>query len=227
MSKSVFLLLAAIFLPATCLPAFSRDIAFKENAGRYYAHANLEQGTAVGADFLGKYLPVSGMTIYSDEYIFVEVALFGPASRRVDFQNGQFSLKINGTTLMPQAPGLVTVTNNFPEMSAQPQIVLDGGVGDGQIEIGGHDRKPRFPGDDPSHTPTARTQAPTDASNGQVPPNPTKPDDLVRSAEFPTGSHELPVGGYLFFHYEGKLKKIKHAELSYQGPLGSATLVLR
>ncbi len=210
-----------------CLPLTSREITVKENAGRYYAHAGLQEGTAVGADFLGKYLPISGMTIYSDEYIFVEVAFFGPGGRQVDFQNGQFTLKLNGTTLLPQAPGLVTVSNNFPEMSAQPQIVLNGGVGGDQIEVGGQDRKPRFPGDDPSHTPTPMPKAPTDASNGQVQPSPAKPDDLVKSAEFPTGSHALPAAGYLFFHYEGKLKKIKHADLNYQGPLGSATLTLR
>jgi hypothetical protein len=214
-------------LALVCLPVSSREIPLKENAGRYYAHTVLQGGIAVGADFLGKYLPVAGMTVYSDEYIFVEVAFFGPASRRADFQTGQFTLRLNGTELTPQPPGMITLANNFPEMEARPEVVLDGGAGNGQIEIGGRDGKPRFPGDDPAHTPTTRPQAPTDSSNGQVQPNQTKPDDLVKAAEFPTGAHALPVGGYLFFHYEGKLKKIKHAELSYQGPLGSATLSLR
>jgi hypothetical protein len=129
---------------------------------------------------------------------------------------------------MPQAPGLVTLNNNFPVMESKPQIVFDGGDGNGQVEIGGAQRKPRFPGDDPEHTPAPPIpQAPTDTSRGQVPPKQQNPDELVRSAQLPAGSHALPAAGYLFFHFEGKLKKIKHAELAYKGPLGSATLTLR
>lgn len=216
-------------LLAICLPQIEgRDITVKENAGRYFAHADLKSGAAIGADFLGRYLPVSGMTIYSDEYIFVEVAFFGAAGSRTEFSNSQFTLRVNGTTLMPQAPGLVTLNNNFPVMESKPQIVFDAGDGNGQVEIGGAQRKQRFPGDDPEHTPAPPVpQAPTDISGGQVPPKQQNPDELVRAAELPAGSHALPTAGYLFFHFEGKLKKIKHAELDYKGPLGSATLTLR
>jgi hypothetical protein len=69
-------------------------------------------------------------------------------------------------------------------------------------------------------------QVPVDPSNGQVKKTQT-PEDAVRTAELPQGIHALPIGGYLFFAYEGKLKKIKHAELHYKGPLGEATLKLR
>src|SRR3954453_23017587 len=100
-------------LLAVCLPQIEgRDITLKENAARYFAHADLKAGAAIGADFLGRYLPVSGMTIYSDEYIFVEVAFFGTAGSRAEFNNDQFTLRVNGTTLMPQAPGAVTLNNN-------------------------------------------------------------------------------------------------------------------
>jgi hypothetical protein len=168
------------------------------------------------------------MTIYSDEYIFIEVAFFGAAGSRAEFNNDQFTLRVNGNTLMPQAPGLVTLNNNFPVMESKPQIVFDGGDGNGQVEIGGSQRKPRFPGDDPAHTPNPPvTQAPADISGGQVPRKQQNPDELVRAAELPSGPHALPAAGYLFFHFEGKLKKIKRAELEYKGPLGTATLTLR
>jgi hypothetical protein len=205
--------------------AQARDVPVKEAASKYYAHADLSEGAAMGADFLGRYLPVGGMTVYSDEFIFVEVAILGKSGKRVEIKNDQFSLRINGTALAPQAPGVITTFNNFPEMESRPDVVL--GDGSGQIDIGGSGRKPRFPGDDPAHTPTPLPQAPADPAGGQVQRKPPNPDELVRGAELPTGSRSLPVAGYLFFHYEGKLKKIKHAELEYKGALGNATLTLR
>jgi hypothetical protein len=49
----------------------------------------------------------------------------------------------------------------------------------------------------------------------------------VANAALPEGSHVTPVSGYLFYHYLGKLKAIKHAELIYSGPTGETTVVLR
>ena len=215
----------AMCLLAALLPGQGTQV--KENAGQYYAHANLDQGFSIGADFLGKYLPVRGATVYSDEYIFVEVALFGAPGRKIDIHSGQFSLKINGRDLKPQPPGIVTLNDNFPEMVARPQIVFDGGAGDGEVRVGGSETKPRFPGDDPGHTPRQIPQASTDPSQGQAPKSGKAPNEVVKASELPEGSHALPLAGYLFFVFEGKLKKIKHAELQYKGPIGAATLTLR
>ena len=213
---------AAFTLPAVR----GREIPLKEGSSQYLAHADLAQNVSVGADFLGRYLPVTGMTIYSDEYLFVEVAFFGAKGARAEFKPEQFSLTINGTALVPQPPGMVTLWNGALEMNPRPQVVT-GAPGGGSIEIGDPTRKPRFPGDDPAHTPTTPVpQAPTDPSGGQVKKTQNR-DDVVRAAELPQGTHVLPVAGYLFFAYEGKLKKIKHAELHYKGPLGNATLTLR
>jgi len=226
MSLKPFLLASgAIFLLASLSPGQGTRV--KANAGQYFAHAALDKGYSIGADFLGKYLPVPGATVYSDEYIFVEVALFGEPGRKVDIQTGQFVLKINGRDLTPQPPGMVTLYDNFPEMVARPKIVLDGGTGNGEIQVGGTEAKHRFPGDDPAHTPQGIPQASTDPSQGQVSKSGKTPDEIVKASELPEGSHALPSAGYLFFVYEGKLKKIKHAELEYNGPLGSASLSLR
>lgn len=207
---------------------FGLEIPLKEGSSQYLAHADLAQHVSVGADFLGRYLPVAGTTIYSDEYLFVEVAFFGARGTSTEFKPAQFSLTINGTTLMPQPPGMVTLWNGALEMNPRPQVVAGGGPGNGgSIEIGDPARRPRFPGDDPAHTPTnPAPQVPVDPSGGQVKKTQT-PDEAVRAAELPQGTHVLPLGGYLFFAFEGKLKKIKHAELHYKGPLGEATLTLR
>jgi hypothetical protein len=196
---------------------FGREIPLKEGSSQYLAHADLAQHVSVGADFLGRYLPVAGTTIYSDEYLFVEVAFFGARGTSTEFKPAQFSLTINGTTLTPQPPGMVTLWNGALEMNPRPQVVAGGGPGNGgSIEIG-----------DPAHTPTNPVpQVPVDPSGGQVKKTQT-PDEAVRAAELPQGTHVFPLGGYLFFAFEGKLKKIKHAELHYKGPLGEATLTLR
>lgn len=219
---------ARLFVAGMLLAAavFSREIPLKEGSTQYLAHADLAQHVSIGADFLGRYLPVPGTTVYSDEYLFVEVAFFGAKGITAEFKPDQFWLVVNGASLTPQPPGAVTLWNGALEMSPRPQVV-GGKVDDGTIEIGGPSRTPRFPGDDPAHTPRDPVpQVPVDPSNGQVKKTQT-PDEAVRSSELPQGAHALPVGGYLFFAYEGKLKKIKHAELHYKGPLGEATLKLR
>lgn len=215
----------AIFLFATL--STGQGTKVKADAGQYFAHATLDKGYSIGADFLGKYLPVPGATVYSDEYIFVEVALFGAPGRKIDIHTGQFVLKINGRELKSRPPGMVTLEDNFPEMVARPEIVMDGGVGNGEAQVGGPETKQRFPGDDPAHTPHRIPQASTDPSQGQVSKSGKTPDEIVKASELPEGSHALPLAGYLFFVYEGKLKKIKHAELEYTGPLGGASLTLR
>jgi hypothetical protein len=222
---------AALLSTALAIQCLAQGTQAKENASQYYAHGQLSQGDSIGADFLGKYLPIQGGAVYSDEYVFVEVALFAPAAAKpgakTDIEWNHFKLKVNGQSLTAQPPGMVTLEGNFPEMVARPQVILDGGAGNGQIEVGGTERKPRFPGDDPSNTPQPVPRASTDASDGQVAQNAPDPGSAVKAAVLPEGAHTLPVSGYLCFVFEGKLKKIKHAELEYAGPLGKATLTLR
>jgi hypothetical protein len=205
----------------------SQGTQTKESAAQYYAHAGLQQGASIGADFLGKYLPIPGNAVYSDDYVFVEVALFAPHGRRIEVKDEHFKLRVNGTSLNVQVPGMVTLTNGFPEMSTRPEVVLDAGAGDRNIEVGGPERKPRFPGDDPQYT-AGRPLPRTSTDGKQEQPRPVQtPVDAVNSSVLQEGEHALPASGYLCLGFEGKLKKIKHAELIYNGPLGSATLKLR
>jgi hypothetical protein len=219
-----FSLLICALSVLTVTGVSGRQIPVKEDAAKYLAHAELTQNASIAADFLGRYLPLSGATVYSDEYIFVEVAFFGPKGSRTELKPEQFTLTINGTTLLPQPPGTVAPWNGALEMSPRPQIAT--GRKDGAIEIGGSGRAPQLPADTPQTT-TPVPQVPVDPSNGQVKPKTQTPDEAVKAAELPTGTQTYPVAGYLFFAYEGKLKKIKHAELHYKGPLGDATLTLR
>lgn len=211
--------------------AAAQGTKVRAGASSYFGSAKLNAGAAMGADLIGRYIPTDAATIYSDEYIAVEVGVFAPQGTRVNLKDEQFQLVVNGHALTPQPPGVVTLVGNFPEMTARPQIVLDGSADGRTVEVGGAERKPRFPNDDPAHTPAAPRVPPvsTDPSGGEVKPRsaPKSLDDVVQAATLPEGDVATPVSGYLFFAYEGNIKKIKHAELTYSGPLGSASLKLR
>ena len=203
----------------------SAQAPMKQGAEAYYAHAGLAGGLAIGADFLGRYLPVQGMAIYSDEFVFVEVAVFGPSAKKVVFRDDQFALELNGARLLPQAPGMVTMENNFAEMRTEDQISLDDGTH--KIQLGGAQQTPRFPGDDPAHTPQQLPRVDTNGSDGQVKKEQRDPNELVRQVQFASGERVLPQAGFFFYRWQGKVKKIKKLALRYEGGAGAASLRLR
>jgi hypothetical protein len=230
MKLGSFPICRVVLLATACASAaMAQGTQTKQNASQYYAHADLHDGTSIGADFLGKYMPIQGTTIYSDEYVFVEVALMAPAGHRVQVKDGDFKLKINGTELAVQPPGAVTSTQGFLEMVPRPELVLDGHPADGTLEIGGRNREPgpsKHPEQADGSAPPADQASGVDGRQGEA--EPTKdPSAAVKSAVLHPGEYSLPVSGYLCFSFEGKVKKIKHAELVYSGPLGSATLKLK
>ena len=201
----------------------------KQNASEYYAHADLHDGASVGADFLGKYMPIQGTTIYSDEYVFVEVALFPAPGHRVSAKEGEFKLKINGTELAVQPPGEVRSTQGFLEMVPRRELLLGSGPSDGTLEIGGGKRESGQSDHHQEGDQGARPAdlPPADHGDQQQAEPPKNPTAAVSAAVLHGGEYGEPVSGYLCFSFEGKVKKIKHAELVYSGPLGSATLKLK
>ena len=183
----------------------SREIPLKDGSSQYLAHATLAQNVSLGADFLGRYLPVTGMTIYSDEYLFVEVAFFGAKGTRAEFKPDQFSLTINGTALVPQPPGMVTLWNGALEMNPRPQVVTGAPAA--------APSKLAIPRESPASRETTRRihpchvpQAPTDPSGGQVKKT-QNPDDVVRAAELPQGTHVLPGRGLFILRVRGQAKE--------------------
>ena len=201
----------------------------RENTTRYLSHADLNNGASLGVDFLGHYIPTGQGAIETNDYIAVEVALFAPGHPRIAIHADQFQIRVNGHLLLPQAAGLILLDRSFPEMSTRPRVEIEGGAGDADVKVGGIPRQQRFPGDDPDHTPNTRRvpQVPVDISGGQVKKAPETPEEQIRTTALPEGEHVLPLSGYLYFQFEGKLKKIKKLELEYKGPLGQAVISLR
>ena len=74
----------------------------------YLAQAKVGEVT-IGAEFTGHGIPNAQRPLNSEEYVAVEVGLFGPAGARFTMGAAEFSLRINGKkTLVPNQPwGLV------------------------------------------------------------------------------------------------------------------------
>jgi hypothetical protein len=165
----------------------------------------------IGAEFMGHAVPTPESTFESDDYVVVEVGLFGSAGTHTTLARGDFSLRINGKkSALPSEP-LELVYHSLKDPQWQPPVDPDaksskgGGLttGDG----GGGDKVPPLPPKMPFEL--------RRAMNLKV--------DRTRMEE---GERPLPQAGLLFFSYRGKREGIRSLELIYSGAAGSATLDL-
>jgi hypothetical protein len=178
----------------------------------YQVQAKLDQYT-LAAEFTGHGIPNEAEALNSEEYVAVELALFGPPDSRLTISASEFSLRINGKKeALPSQPwGLVARNIKDPEWispEATAESKSKGGISGG----GGTGRGP---GDPPPLPP----KVPVDVLRGW--------QQRLRRAAIAEGDRALPQAGLIFFQHRGKLESIRSVELLYKGPAGSATLTLR
>jgi len=163
----------------------------------------------IGAEFAGHAVPTADGILNSDDYVVVEVGLYGP--EKVFLSPDQFSLRINGKKApVPSRPyGAVVDSVKDPEW-APPEKKEKGGktsFGSGGAG-GGNQDGPPTPPKVPIKTQRAWAQR-------------------VKKVSLSEGERPLPQAGLLYFPYKGKVKGISSIELIYTGPAGSATLTLQ
>ena len=196
--------------PAKEAPVEVKGMPPRAAPGDYQAHAQAGPVT-IGAEFTGHAInPPQGSALTSEDYVTVEVALFGPAGARATLSSGDFSLRINGKkTALPSQPfGVVLTSLKDPEW--EPPVPVEK---KSKTSMGGGGG-----GEDPN--------AP--------PPTPPKPpfgfvramQQRVQKAALPEGDRPLPQAGLIFFDYRRGDKSIHSLELIYEGPAGKATLKL-
>jgi hypothetical protein len=177
----------------------------------YQAHA--EAGTVtVAAEFMGHSVPTPDGTFSTEDYVIVEVGLFGPPEAKVKLSPADFSLRINENkkgNLSSQPFEVVQHSLKDPEWS--PPVDKDADKSSGGISTGGKG-----------------------AQDSGKPPPPKMPmplvlamDQKVQKARLPEGERALPQAGLLFFLYRGKAQTIHSVELMYSGPSGKATMALQ
>ena len=174
--------------------------------------AQVQAGTmTIAAEFKGHAVPTLQGPLSSEDYVVVEIGLFGAPEARIKLSSEDFSLRINGKKMpLPAQPfGLVFESLKDPEWeppvsaSSKPKTSF-GGSGRGGAESDG---------------PPAPVKIPVAVQRAMA--------QRVQKASLPEGDRTLPQAGLIFFQYRGKTQKINSLELIYAGPAGKATLALQ
>ncbi len=196
----------------------------KPNASDYPAHATSGDFT-LGAEYLVHSIPAPEGSYFTNDYLVVEAALFGPHLARVKMSAEQFTLRINGQkrALMSQAPGIVGASLKYPDWEQRPTLTASAGP----IIFGGPAPVERFPGDPGARRGPPPPRVPNAENPGDQSREPAMPvEERIQRSAMPEGEHVAPAGGLLFFPFKGKTKSIRSLELLYDGPAGKASLKL-
>jgi hypothetical protein len=178
--------------------------------------AQAQAGTVtIAAEFTGHSVPTPQGPLSTEDYVVVEIGLFGSPGAQIKLSSGDFSLRINGkkTALSSQPFGLVAGSVKDPEWvppeppASKSKTGLSSGGGGGR---GGQ-------GD--SNEPPAPVKIPIGVQRAMA--------LRVQKAALPEGDRTLPLAGLIFFQYRGKTQGIQSLELIYAGPAGKATLALQ
>jgi hypothetical protein len=164
----------------------------------------------LAAEFKGHSVPTPEAVLTSEDYVTVEVALFGAAGARATISTGDFALRINGTRANAKKPPLATQPYAFVFKSlkdpAWEPVVKEESKSKTQINGSGNDAPPAAP---------------------KMPfPLVREMQQRVQRSVLPEGDRELPQAGLIFFYYPGKGTGIRSAELIYSSPAGKTTLDL-
>jgi hypothetical protein len=203
-------LLAAVTLAQDPQAKEAKGIPPRATPGDYQASAKAGDIT-IGAEFKGHSVPTEeGRVFTNEDFVAVEIGLFGPAGAPVKVSHDDFSIRINGKKAPSPAMPYAAV---FKSLKDPEWIPPDTGEGKGSktsINTGGN------------------------ASDGPKPPPPKMPieleramDQRVRKAALPEGDRTFPEAGLIFFEHRGKESGIRSLELIYSGPAGKATLTLQ
>ncbi len=185
----------------------AKPIPPRASASDYLTHVQVGDVT-IAAEFTGHSVPTPGALLSTEDYVVVELGIFGAPDAKLKLSYRDFSLRINGKKPTPaEAYTLVFRSLKDPdwEPPAAPKSggtsISSGGRGGGQNDSGGLPPVVHIP------LPLERAMA-----------------LRVQKAALPEDEHVLPQAGLIFFSHHGKVQSI---ELIYAGPAGKATLTLQ
>ena len=162
----------------------------------------------IAAEYMGHSVPTPDAIYNTDDYIIVEVGLFGPPNATARLATEDFSLRVNGSKkVLPNQPYELAF-KSLKDPSWEPPKSEEKSKSSFSTNGGGN--------------------------AGDPPPLPAKmPLELrrvmeqhVERAAMLQGERPLPQAGLLFFEYRGKTKNITSLDLIYNGAAGNAVLPL-
>lgn len=190
-------------------PVEAKGLPPREAPADYQAQA--QAGTVtIAAEFKGHWVPTLEGTLSTEDYVAIEMGLFGAPGARIKLSLDDFALRLNGrkTPLPSQRYGLVVGSLKDPEWvppeTAAPKSKTKVGGGGG----GGEDSGP-----------PAEVKIPIAVQRAMA--------QRVQRASLPEGDRSLPQAGLIFFQHRGKAENLDSIELIYAGPDGKATLRLK
>jgi hypothetical protein len=182
----------------------------RTSPAEYLAHGQAGAMT-IAAEFKGHSVPTAQGPLTTEDYVAVEVGLFGAPDAKIRLSANDFSLRVNGkkSALTTEPYGRVVANVKDPEWeppeppaSKKSALSTGGGGGGG----GQQDSTPPV-----VHIPIGVQRAMA---------------QRVQKATLPEGDRALPVAGLIYFQYRGKEKGVRTLELIYSGPAGKATIEL-
>ena len=207
--------LIAALVSAPCSFPQSKDPSASEVKGmparvaptEYQAHVAAGPLT-IAADFEGHSVATPEATYTTEDYVVVEVGMFGAPGARANLSKGDFSLRINGKkTASPSQPyQLVFKALKDPEWEPPAKESKS------KTSIGGG-------GGGDSGGPPAPVHMPMELRRAM--------EQRVQRVTMLEGDRALPQAGLLFFEYRGKTQGIRSLELIYNGSAGNASLALQ
>jgi hypothetical protein len=171
----------------------------------YQAHAQTGAVT-VAAEFTGHSIITPLATFTTEEYIAVEVALFGPPGTRLKLSHEDFSLRVNGKKALP-AQHYLLLSKSLKDPEYVPPEPPPAKSDDAGVAVAGSKPSDRNPQWHP---------VPFEVTH--------RMETRVEKASLPEGDHALPEAGLIFFRYSGRDNGISSVELVYDGPAGRASL---
>ena len=168
----------------------------------------------IGAEFTGHGIPNAQQPLNSEDYVAVEVGLFGPADARLMIGPSDFSLRINGKKDLSSSQPWGLVAKGVKDLEwVSPDAVPGEAKSKGSVNGGGGGGQ---------------------GGNSLPPPPPKVPIDVLRgwqmavkNAALSQGDRALPQAGLVYFPYRGKVTSIRSLELIYEGPAGTASMTLQ
>jgi hypothetical protein len=192
----------------------TRGMPPRSTPGDYQAHA-VAGAVTVGAEFIGHSLPMpDGSTYTTEDYVAVEMGLYGPAGARLKISVDDFSLRVLAKKMKPlpsQPVGMVFRSLKDPVWEdANAVAAKEKEKSNTSISTGGKSGEKE---------PVAPVHMPLDLQRAM--------QQRVQRVALTEGDRALPQAGLIFFPYHGKVEKIHSMELVYAGPAGTATLTLQ
>jgi hypothetical protein len=198
--------------PAKGAPIENKGLPPRATPADYQAQTKAGSVT-LAAEFAGHAVPTAQGPLTTEDFVVVEMGLFGAPDARLKISAADFSLRINEkkAALATRPFGMVLSSVKDPEWQP-PEQEAKSKSKTGLSSGGNGDQA------DPN-APPPPVKIPIEVQRAMA--------QRVQKATLPEGDRTLPVAGLIYFQYRGKTQGIHSVELIYDGPAGKATLALQ